>query len=398
MRILYSHYLTSDDHPAVRMVQAIANELREQGHIVEVHRSSPAEPTGTGGPAKRPSWLKRNMWFLRELGRNRGSLKADTQAISKFQPDVILCRQDAYRFSMALAARRSNTPLITYADAPVAYESRHFNAAHRWHPPGVVEQVEKWGLHQSRAVITVSSPAKRLLEKYRLQVPVIVASNGVDTTRFQPRTLEQKEATRAAWKIETPLVAGFVGSFRSFHGIPLLRELIQRTANRSDLTWLLVGDGPERAALAEACQGMPRVRFTGRQAPDVVPELLGSIDVLVSPHQHQVAEFYFCPLKILEAMAAGVTCLASDQGDNQLILGNGGRCLKSDTPAEWLSSLEQLLDSDQLRAECSEVGRRRAVESYTWAETAKRVDQAIREAVSNSSSVVNGNQGVAHAF
>src|SRR5207247_938091 len=95
----------------------------------------------------------------------------------------------------------------------------------------------------------------------------------------------------------------------------LLADLIRRAAGRRDVTWLLVGDGPGRAGMETELAGVPHVRFLGRRPPDQVPELLAALDVLVVPHHRTVANFYFCPLKVLEGMAAGVACLASTQGD-----------------------------------------------------------------------------------
>ena len=279
MRILYSHYLAAEDHPAVRMVQSIAAELRHLGHEVLIHRSEPlkdsahkpaAAPRGAGGGSLRS--VRRRLWFARAVAENVGGYRRDAAAVQAFGPDVVLARQDAYRYSMPLSCSRLGVPLVTFADAPVAYETRHVNPSGRWHPPRLVESIERWGLRRSRAAVTVSNPAAGLLERYALNLPIHVAPNGVDADRFRPSTESERAETRRRLGVATPRVAGFVGTFQPFHGLNLLGDLVRLTADRTDLTWLLVGDGVGRQKLEADLKGHPRVVFAGRQPPERVAE------------------------------------------------------------------------------------------------------------------------------
>src|SRR5262245_38524737 len=124
MKILFSHYLVDDDNPPARIVHAVAQELRGLGHEVDVHRSfgplGPSQPGGTdraGAGRRRTQAIRDRLWFARAVARNVPMYRRDLQAIQRYQPDVIVARQDAYCVSMALAARQSGVPLVTYADA-----------------------------------------------------------------------------------------------------------------------------------------------------------------------------------------------------------------------------------------------------------------------------------------
>lgn len=382
MRILYSHYLPADDHPATRMVHAAAAELTALGHEVRVHRSQVPHAASAAGPAPAAApnykFARKALWFTKELSRNRAAFRRDSAAVADFRPDVVLCRQDAYRMSMPLACRRAGVPLVTHADCPVAYETRHFNQEGRWHPPGLVERIEHWTLRSSRAVIAISRPTAKLVREYGVTVPVWVVPNGVDAGRFAPRSVERRAEVRRALGVDTPLVAGLVGTVRAFHGLPLLRDVIRRTADRPDLTWVLVGDGPERHTLADL-EGHPRVMFLGRRPTDEIPDLVAALDVMVVPHRRVVPTFYFCPIKVLEAMASGVACLASDQGDVPELLdrGRAGRLVVTDDPAHWAAALLQLLDQPAARAALGEAARERVHARYTWRATAKSMADAL---------------------
>ncbi len=394
MRILYSHYLTEDAHPAALMVAAIAGELREIGHQVIIHRSAgPPEPrprprSGAGGGKGRMRASRRlrdALWFARALGRNRAMLRRDLAAIASARPDVVLARQDAYCVSMPRAASRRGVPLVTYADAPVAYETRLSARGRggRWHPPGLVEAMERWTLRRSRAVVTVSGPAARRLGRYGLKTPIFAVPNGVDPSRFPATSTETRTARRRALGLSAPRIAGFVGSFRPFHGIDRLVELIRSTEGRADTQWLLVGDGPERPALEEAIGDRPDVVSLGHRPAEEVGRLLGLMDLAVAPHPRIDGDFYFCPLKVLEAAAAGCAVVASDQGDIPDLLdwGRAGVIVSEDRPEAWIAAVLGLLDDPSRCKALGDAARGRVLGQFTWRDTAEAVAGVLEGAI-----------------
>ncbi len=385
MRILYSHYLADDAHPAVRMVHSIAGELRQQGHEVLIHRSagpvsppSPAPPAGAAPAARRGGRLRDAVWFARALARNRGMLARDRRVLAEFGPEVVLARQDAYCISMARAATAAGMPLVTYADAPVAHETRAVPES-RFHPPGLVEALERWTLRRSRAIVTVSHPAAELLGRYGLSTPITVVPNGVDPARFPAMGAAERVEARRALGITAPRVAGFVGSFRPFHGIDRLGAIIRAVGPRPDTQWLLIGDGVERPALQASLADRPDVIWLGRRPADEVPRLTALLDVAVMPHPPHAGPFYFCPLKVLEAAAAGCAVVASDQGDIPRLL-DGGRCGRV-LPAEnlelWPPVVRGLLDERSVCCSLGLAAREYVLPRYSWSKTAAEVARVL---------------------
>jgi glycosyltransferase involved in cell wall biosynthesis len=143
----------------------------------------------------------------------------------------------------------------------------------------------------------------------------------------------------------------------------------------------LIGDGPERGELA-SLEGHPRARFLGRQHAEDVPELLATFDVMVVPHQRLISEFYFCPIKVLEGMATGLACLASDQGDIPIMLdrGRAGRLVSTDDPGDWAAALTQLLDDPMYRLGLQAAARERVLTHYTWGHTARLLEDVLARA------------------
>ncbi len=391
MRIIYSHYLSNENHPATRMVHSVAEELRGFGHEVFVHRSEGPEIRSVSsqiGPAqpRRFDRTRKRFWFAKAIAKNREYRERDRRAVEQFRPDIVLCRNDAYCYSIPEVCLQYHIPLVTYSDAPAAFEARRFNSAGRWHPPLAVERIEKWVLGMSRGVVTVSHPAKAILERYRTGTPIAVAHNGVDSEQFRPLDDSAKRAVRTRAGAERPLIAGFVGSFRAFHGADLLREVIRRSAPRTDLEWWLIGDGPRRKQLESELGGLPGVRFFGNRPAEEIPALLACFDVSIIPHEMMGDEFYFCPLKILESLACGVPCVASHQGDIPELLDvePKGETLAGQSPADWLASMNRLLDSEPRRRALSAALRAKAENCFSWSNTARKVESVLRDARANA--------------
>lgn len=406
MKILYSHYLNDRDHPAARMVEEISQQLRELGHEVLVHgvdlgnsheqtlRKAEGNPKSSSQFQSRersskevPAYaqpmgqrLRRKLWFAKAMARNRNWYSIDKKAMRKFQPDIVLARQDAYCWSTVKAARNFQIPVVTFADAPIAYESRTFNLANRFHPYGLVERIENWGFENSEAIITISNPSRaRLKMMYGKTLPVNVVSNGIDPEKYPKYSLEEKEQLRKELGLKTPLVLGFQGTFKAFHGIERLSKLIQSTAENPDVSWLLIGDGPERASLQESTQALQNVRFLGRRPPAEISKLLSVIDVAIAPHSQMEGDFYFCPLKIIEYAASGCAILASDQGDIPRILdfGNAGEIVGSDRLASWILAMNRLVRNREHAQQLGAKARQHIFENYTWRHAAAKVEEVL---------------------
>lgn len=133
-----------------------------------------------------------------------------------------------------------------------------------------------------------------------------VLGNGADVAAFR----EAKPAAKPAPLRGRPTLL-FVGSLKPWHGVPfLLRAFAALRAQRPCGLWI-VGDGPERDAIAMAARAFPGdIVHEGAVAHELIPGLMAAADVVVAPYP-TAAPKYFSPLKIVEALAAGRPLLAS---------------------------------------------------------------------------------------
>lgn len=140
---------------------------------------------------------------------------------------------------------------------------------------------------------------------------IAVVYNGVDVTRFSgigPRESDSR------------MELIFVGRLIRDKGVHLLLEALSRLEPEFDCHATIVGSGPEYDALvqqAEALQLQEKVNFLGKRMD--VPELLWQADWFVHP---AICQEGF-GITLIEAMAAGIPCIAFNGGAIPEIIDHG---------------------------------------------------------------------------
>ena len=185
---------------------------------------------------------------------------------------------------------------------------------------------------------------------------IVRMASGVDAERFQPGS-SALEATLPP----RPRVM-FTGRLHPQKNLDLLIEIWPEVARRTGATLMLVGDGPERGRLEARCCELgiaAQVVFTGAVADPA--DSLRAADVFVLP---SVAEGMSNSL--LEAMATGLPCLASDIGGNTdlIEMGRTGRLVAPDDGEAWTEAIVETLADRQASQELGWNARRRIEEGF----------------------------------
>jgi glycosyltransferase involved in cell wall biosynthesis len=229
----------------------------------------------------------------------------------------------------------------------------------------------------SAAIVPALVPRDRILE----------VEWGADTVRFRPDA--EGEVPFSKRTGETLVI--FAGAFRRWHGAINLVHAIRQLRNRGrrDIAAVLIGDGPELAAVRAAASGLDGVTFTGAQPHDRMPACMAAADIGVAPfdvaaHAPLALDFYWSPLKIFEYMASGLPVVAPDIPRLRHIVRNGREGLLYDNgQAEGLpQALEQLADDEARRRTMGASARVRAVSEFGWDVHCRKLDEALRRCVS----------------
>jgi glycosyltransferase involved in cell wall biosynthesis len=175
----------------------------------------------------------------------------------------------------------------------------------------------RWLYRQAGRIVTTG-------EKLRLQVieeagvdarGVVSVPTGIDLERFKPG---DRAAARAVTGVNPQaFVVGIVATLRSWKGHRYLIEALA-ASQAKDLELVIVGDGPQRAALEEQARAsLVPTRFAGNQ-DDVAP-WLQSFDVFALPSYANEG----VPQALMQAMACGLPVVTTDVGSIGEIVADG---------------------------------------------------------------------------
>ena len=208
--------------------------------------------------------------------------------------------------------------------------------------------VERLGLRHAAAVIATTEELGARAAKLARRVEII--PNGVDLRLFQPRNAERAAGRRVL----------YVGRLSPEKNLGTLVEAAASAG--TGLTLQLVGGGPLRVDLeAQArARGVP-VEFPGVVEQAKLPAVYATADVFV------LASFTEGhPKVLLEAMACGLPCVASDCAGNRSLITDGETGLLFDPhrPEELATRLRQVFADPALAARLGQTASEKVAARY----------------------------------
>jgi glycosyltransferase involved in cell wall biosynthesis len=212
-----------------------------------------------------------------------------------------------------------------------------------------------------RIVAVSRAIAADLAERYRLDARrIVVIPNGIDAWAFRPA--RPAAAVRAELRIPAGhRVVVMAGRMTAQKGWDLLLESAARLAPaRRDLAWVLVGDGPLRAALIRRAEELGVAAcFTG--AREDMADVLGGADLVVLASRSEGL-----PFTLLEALALGKPVVATRVGGVPEVLDEGrcGRLVPPNDAAALATAIASVLDAPDAAAMAAR-GRARVESAYT---------------------------------
>jgi len=198
---------------------------------------------------------------------------------------------------------------------------------------------------------------ERLVELGAAPSRTVTLRNGVDTTAFRP---VDRDAARAALGLTGPTLIS-VGSLIPRKGHHLTIEALLALP---EFSLLVVGDGPERAALEAQIARLglgARVRLLGPRPHAELPRFYGAADasVLASSREGWANV-------LLESMACGTPVVASNIPGNPEVVQEwaAGLVIEENTPAGIAAGVRRLFANPPSRA-----ATRAYAERFSWDET-----------------------------
>ncbi len=368
MRILYSHRIQSRDGQSVHVEQMVA-ALRQAGHEVLVVGPGFYNRAAFGAESRLVGWIRARLpaalGELAEIAYNAPAYRRLRRAAAQFRPDLIYERYNLYHLAGALLARRTALKFYLEVNAPLVDERSRFGDLRLRR---LARRLEAWTWRAATRVVAVTGVLKSVIAAAGVPPERIeVVPNGIDPADFADLP--------ARPDAPDPLVLGFVGFVRDWHGLDAVIAAMAAHAGTPRLDLVVVGDGPVRPALERQAAALgiaDRVRFTGLAPHADVPRLVAGFDIALQPR----AVAYASPLKLFDYMAAGCAIVAPDQPNIREILTDGETALLFDParPEALWQALLRLAGDAALRARLGAAARTRIEQRrYTWAGNAARL-------------------------
>ena len=202
---------------------------------------------------------------------------------------------------------------------------------------------------------------------------LIVEHDGVDVSIYDGSQTQAAARAEIGVEPDTPLVV-YAGSLLPWKGVEVLVDAARLLP---DVQVVVAGGSElEVAALRERGKGCPNLRLDGHQPPTRVPSYVQAADVFCVPNRSHpaISARYTSPLKVFEAMAAGVPIVASDLPSLRDILKPDTEAVfvQPDSPTALAEGLRVLLGDPHRRYHMSKRLRIRAPR-HSWERRAQRL-------------------------
>ena len=381
-KILYHHRIRADDGQAVHVREMIA-ALRRAGHeVLECALVPKADgEVGHNGVATRGApgfWQKISLpRFSRECaeilytGKGRSMI---LRAAADFKPDFIYERHALHCRAGLQASRKLGVPLLLEVNSPMCDEMERLKML-RFERVG--RRSEREVISGADRVLAVSDVlAQRLIAIGADPSRVRVIRNGAEPSRFGAQAQQAGRELRARLGLgEHSFIVGFLGYMRDWHRLDRVVEAMQRI-ECVDLHFVVAGAGPALPALLEraAAAGLAdRVHALGELPGTEIPAVCSIFDVALVPAIND----YASPLKMFDALAAGVVTLAVDQPNIRELIADGktGVLFDPADPRSLADCLERLV-KDPGRARAIGAAGRESLLAHEWTWTGN-VDRVI---------------------
>jgi phosphatidylinositol alpha 1,6-mannosyltransferase len=273
-----------------------------------------------------------------------------------FQPDVIHVAAPFALGRQALrVAKKQSIPAIAIYQTDISGYLQRYNL--ELLKPAVDEFVAS--IHR-QASITLAPTAETAANLAALNAgQVAVWGRGIDLKSYDPARKQTMavEALRAKYARPGNLLVGFVGRLAAEKQVERLAELF----GIPGIDFLVVGDGPERAALESKFEGRP-VTFAGRLEGEALANAYAALDVFV----HFGTEETFGQT-IQEAQASQLPVIAPARGGPIHLIENGvtGFLVDPDQPRPYRERLIELVGDEALRRRIAKQARE-SVLGRTW--------------------------------
>jgi glycosyltransferase involved in cell wall biosynthesis len=361
--------------------------LRQRGHDISfIHFDTPAaalgrpaEPGEASPEVALPYLVKSQVYTIPSPGAQR-ELR---ESLERLRPDLVHASLtlSPLDFRLPDLCQQLGVPLVATFHPPFDASLRNLSSGtqqltYQLYAPSLAryDRVVVFSELQADVLMRLGVPSSRLS----------VIPNGVDPQRWNPVELGRESAQLQSLKqrFQGRRIFLYMGRIATEKNVEALLRA-WRLVQPEGCTLVVVGDGPMRQSLMQSYGSDCQVHWWGHE-----PEQAMRLALL------QLAEVFLLPslveglsLALLEAMASGTACVATDAGaDGEVLEGGAGIVISTQGVTTQLRTLLPVLrDQPVLTEELGRRARQRALERYTLTQNIDQLERLYGDLVPQGS-------------
>jgi colanic acid biosynthesis glycosyl transferase WcaI len=251
---------------------------------------------------------------------------------------------------------------------------------------GLAETWERRTLQRFDRVSSISEAMlKHAVGKGVAPEKAVLLPNWVDIDAIHPqsRTLRSDNSFRRELGLaQEQLVLLYSGSMNKKQGLELLVKVILSLSNNKQLVWILAGEGPGQASLAEATKDLPQVRIMALQPMERLNDWLNLADIHLLPQKAAAADLVL-PSKLLGMLASGRPVVAASPSGSVLgaMAEQAGCRVEPGDPQGFAQAVDILTTSEELRIQLGRQARAMAVNRFDMQRVLQRFEKDAFRAI-----------------
>lgn len=309
------------------------------------------------------------------------------QALDAFKPDIVHTHSFMWLSRMALkGSKQRGIPVVTTYHTLVT-EYLHYAPLPRWLSKPFVTHWSASFCNACEVVIIVSPLAEPLLRSFGVTRPIHFIPTGVDADRFG-----KGDGFRIRKELGIPTVATvllYVGRIAKEKNIDFLLDALAPVLAERPRTYLvLVGEGPEMAAMKAKAQRMPggnQVLFVGSRPRNEIPNFHAAADLFVFASVTEMQG-----LAVAEAMMSGLPVVAVGEGGIRFFIKDGEiGFLTPQDKIGFANAVRTLLDKPHLRMAMGERAGAYARNTFSLETCINKLETVYRQVLSHSENTLS---------
>lgn len=388
--LILTQYYPPEVGASQTRLAAFAQQLKEDGHSVEIVTAFPNYPKGAVFPEYRRRWLLSETYEGIRVHRTwiYASVGAGVKRILNYL---------SFSVTSFIGLLKSHRPDWIFVESPPPILAlTALLAGKLWSVPVIVNVADLWpdsvsalGLMKQGKALKLLSSLEEFVYKHASIVNAVTEGirsrlaedkgvelaritflpNGVDTNSYLP--LAPDESLRRALGISASHIVLYIGTHGYAHGLEYVLDCA-RILGSEDIQFVFVGDGSEKSSLVQRARQLHlnNITFCDSVPARQVPRYLSLADCALVP-QRKVELFRGNrPAKTLAIMACAKPVVFSGEGEGASLVrrARAGLVVSPENPKAMAVAIKRLTEDCSLREELGRNGRKYVCANFKWSD------------------------------